>query len=223
MTTSQWHPGRRAPDSGGVVLRRAATTGLLLAATLTLSACGFTISGPDRPTCSEDSAAVGSQLSTIDPEGIACIRKFHEARFDMSQGPIDKEILGLTGDEEAPDISSDDGLMDLEILGPEGTLVASTDRIRFATGAQPDVDRITYFLVADAPDEFFELLRDGSDAYGIDRESVEDWIADVSSEQDAMSDYSFQPGTLLGMNVNYDVRYDATASKQVIIVDVYPL
>jgi hypothetical protein len=45
----------------------------------------------------------------------------------------------------------------------------------------------------------------------------------VSSDSDAVSDYSFQPGTLLGMNVNYDLRYDANASKQVVIVDVYPL
>jgi len=189
-----------------------------------LSACGFTISGPDRPTCSSDNAANGSQLSTLDPEGIACIREFHEARFDMSHGTIDKTTLSLPVDGDAPDISSDDGLIDLEILGPQGTLTTSTDRIRFfTTDTQPDIDRITYFLVAETPDEFFKALRDGSDEYGFDRASVEEWITDVSSEQDAISDYSLQPGTLLGMNVNYDLRYDANAEAQVVIVDVYPL
>jgi hypothetical protein len=224
MTSSQSGPSRqrRVPPFGR--RRTVGTAGLIVAATLALSACGFTVSGPDRLTCGEDVAAVGSPLSTIDPEGIACIRELHEARFDMSHGAIDKAILGLPVDEQAPDVSSDDGPMDLEILGPEGTLVASTDRIRFSTtNTQADVDRITYFLVADTPDEFFDMVRNGCDAYGIDRASVEDWIDAVSSDSDAVSDYSFQPGTLLGMNVNYDLRYDANASKQVVIVDVYPL
>jgi hypothetical protein len=208
-----------------LVLRRSATTiALIIATTLTLSACAFAISGPDRPLCNTESAGDGSQLSTIDPEGIACIREFHEAHFDMSHGTIDKTLLGLPVDEYAPNVSSDDGLIQLEILGPEGTVVASTDRIRFfTTDTQPDVDRITYFLTADTPDEIFGLLRDGSDAYGLDRASVEDWIDAVSSDSDGVSDFSFAPGTLLGMNVNYDVRYDVNAEVQVVIVDVYPL
>jgi hypothetical protein len=216
------HTQTRGPAS--VPRRTAIAIALIVATTLTLSACGITVSGPERTTCSSDTAEHTSALSTIDPEGVACIREFHEARFDMSHGTIDKTSLGLRGDEYAPDVSSDDGLIDLGILGPEGTLVASTDRIRFfTTDTQPDVDRITYFLVADTPEQFFEMLRDGSDAYGIDRASVEDWIGAVSSDGDGVSDYSFQPGTSLGMNVNYDVRYDANASKQIVIVDVYPL
>jgi hypothetical protein len=208
------------------VLRRGATRiGLILVTTLMLSACGFSSTdGAPDPTCDNDSAEGGTQLSTIDPQGAACILQSHEARFDMASGAIDKTTLGVPAGEYAPDISSDDGLIHLEIFGPQGTLVAATDHIRFfTTDTQPDVDRITYFLTADTPDEFFELLRDGSDAYGFDRASVEDWIDAVSSDSDGVSDFSFAPGTLLGMNVNYDLRYDVNASVQVVIVDVYPL
>jgi hypothetical protein len=188
---------------------------------MTSSACGVSRDGTSEAACD---AGGGAQLSTIDAEGAACILESHEARFDMSHGMIDKSLLGLPVDGEAPDVSSDDGLIRLEIVGPQGTLVASTDRIRFFTiDTQPDVDRITYFLFADTPEEFFELLREGSDAYGLDRASVDAWIDAASTDTDGVSDFSFAPGTLLGMNVNYDLRYDVNAAVQVVIVDVYPL
>jgi len=195
---------------------------LAIATVLMLGSCGFTIGGPQAAICNRDSD--NSAFSTIDPEGAACILTFHEARFDMSRGTIAKTALGVEADEYAPDVSSDDGLIDLEILGPDGTLDAATDRIRFfTTDTQPDVDRITYFLTANSPDELFQLVRDGSDVYGFDRTAVEDWITAASSDPHGTSDFAFDPGTALGMNVSYDLRYDENASVQVVIVDVSPL
>jgi len=160
----------------------------------------------------------------LDPEGIACILESHEARFDLRNGTIDKAAIGLPADGYAPDVQSRDGLIHLEILGPEGVLEASTDRIRFfTTDNVAAVSAITFFLVADTPAEFFALLEEGSDAYGIDRDSVDRWIESVDSEPNAVSDFAFAPGTTLGMNVSYDVRYDESASTQVAIVEVYPL
>lgn len=188
-----------------------------------LSGCGFSIHpGDQKPECTREEPE--GSFSTIDPEGIACILESHEARFDLRNGTIDKTALGLPADEYAPDVQSRDGLISLEILGPEGVLEASTDRIRFfSTDDDADVSAITYFLTADTPEEFFTLLEDGSDAYGIDRDSVDRWIDSVTGETDAVSDFAFAPGTALGMNVSYDLRYDEAASVQVVIVEVYPL
>ena len=69
----------------------------------------------------------------------------------------------------------------------------------------------------------FQLVRDGSDVYGFDRTAVEDWITAASSDPHGTSDFAFDPGTALGMNVSYDLRYDESESVQVVIVDVYPL
>jgi predicted small lipoprotein YifL len=199
----------------------------LLAAIASLTACGIRIPPIDQnpdPDSDKGTPVTGTDLSTLDADGIARILDSKTARFDMSDGTIDKSVLGLPADEYAPDVQSRDGLISLEIVGPQGSVTASTDRIRFfTTDAQPDVDRITYFLVAESTDEFFELLRDGSDAYGLDRASVDDWIDAVATDSDGVSDFSFDPGTTVGLNVNYDVRYDESAAVQVAIVDVYPL
>lgn len=206
-------------------LRRAAASIAVVAAIASLTACGVRIPPIDQnPDSDKGSPVTGTDLSTLDPDGIARILDSKTARFDMSGGTIDKSVLGLPADEYAPDVQSRDGLISLEIVGPQGSVTASTDRIRFfTTDAQPDVDRITYFLVAESTDAFFELLRDGSDAYGLDRASVDDWIDSVGTDSDGVSDFSFAPGTTVGLNVNYDVRYDESAAVQVAIVDVYPL
>ena len=129
------------------IARSVSIIALAIATVLMLGSCGFTIGGPQAATCNSDSG--NSAFSTIDPEGAACILTFHEARFDMSRGTIAKTALGVDANEYAPDVSSNDGLIELEILGPDGPLVSATDRIRFfTTDKRPDVDRITYCLTA---------------------------------------------------------------------------
>lgn len=206
-------------------LRRAVASIAVVTAIVSLTACGIRIPPIDpNPDSDKGTTVTGTDLSTLDADGIARILDSKEARFDMSEGTIDKSVLGLPADEYAPDVQSRDGLISLSIVGPQGTVEAETDRIRFfTTDAQPDVDRITYFLVAESPEQFFDLLRAGSDAYGLDRASVDDWIDSVATDSDGVSDFSFAPGTSVGLNVNYDVRYDSSAAVQVAIVEVYPL
>lgn len=202
--------------------QRAAGATALLVAALLLSGCGFSVHSGSAPECMREATDDG--LSTIDPEGIACIVRHHEARFDMSEGAIDKAALGIPVDELAPDVQIDDGNVRLEIAAPAGRIVASTDYIRFPDSSDdPSRAGITYFLVADSPEKFFAILRAGVDDYGLDGDAVERWIGDVTDDRDGASDFSFAPGTSLGLNVNYDVRYDESKSKQVVIVDVYPL
>ena len=202
--------------------QRAAGAAALLVAALLLSGCGFSVHSGSAPGCTRDAADEG--LSTIDPAGVACIARHREARFDMSEGAIDKAALGIPVDELAPDVQVDDGNVRLEIAAPAGRIVASTDHIRFPdSGDDPSRTGITYFLVADGPEKFFAILRAGVDGYGLDGDAVERWIGDVTDDRDGASDFSFAPGTSLGLNVNYDVRYDESKSKQVVIVDVYPL
>ncbi|KJC64743.1 hypothetical protein TZ00_09020 [Agreia bicolorata] len=206
-------------------MRRAIASIAVAVAIVSLTACGIRIPPIDpNPDSDKGSPVTGTELSTLDADGIARILDAKKARFDMSAGTIDKSVLGLPADEYAPDVQSRDGLISLEIVGPQGSVEASTDRIRFfTTDAQPDVDRITYFLVANSTDAFFELLRDASDSYGLDRAAVEDWIDSVAADADGVSDFSFAPGVKVGLNVNYDVRYDESAAVQVAIVDVYPV
>jgi hypothetical protein len=100
----------------------------------------------------------------------------------------------------------------------------STDHITFAGDDVDEVVRgVTYFLVADSPEQFFALLRAGVDDYGLDGDSVERWIDDVQDDPDGASDFAFAPGTALGVNVSYDLRYDEAKAKQVVIVEVYTL
>jgi len=202
-----------------------AASAALLAGALLLSGCGFTAhSDSGRPACTRDAVDVGSGQSTLDPEGVACIVEQHRARFDLSAGPIGKAALGVPLDEFAPEVASDDGSIDLEIVAPAGSIRVSTDHIAFAGDDVEAVVRgVTYFLVADSPEEFFGLLRAGVDDYGLDADAVERWIDDVQDDPDGASDFAFAPGTALGLNVSYDLRYDAAKAKQVVIVEVYPL
>ena len=205
-------------------VHKVAGAGLLIVAAVSLAGCGITIPPLDSTPGPDPAAPLGwSELSTLDPDGVNRILASQQARFDMSEGEIQKGTVGLGDADYGPDVNADGELIDLEIIGPAGTLTARTDYIRFFTADDaPTISRITYFLAADEPEDFFQLLRDGSDAYGIDSGDVESWISSIQSDSDGVSRFSFQPGTLLGMNVNYDVRYDAASPPQVVIVEVYP-
>lgn len=61
--------------------------------------------------------------------------------------------------------------MNLEILGPSGTVSAETDRLRLrlkGMNTRSDFTEVTCFLTADSFEGFSALVRDGVDRYGID-------------------------------------------------------
>ena len=106
------------------------------------------------------------------------------------------------------------------MLGPPAK---SLER-RTASGSTPptkrqDFSEVTYFLTTGSPDEFFDLIRDGVERYGIDCDSAERWISSPK-DPEGRSDFSLAPGTSTGLAVNYDLRYDGAKDTQVIIVHV---
>jgi len=216
-------PTRRRASWTATIGRRAAAVAVLLAGALSVAGCGYNIP-PLVPSDPPAQGALGpSELSTLDPDGVERIIASGQARFDLSDGEIPKSAVGLAASDYAPDVNAHGKLIDLEIVGPTGTLEASTDYIRFfTTDASPSIPTITYFLAADDSEDYFQLLRDGSDAYGIDGSDVEAWIESMATDSDGISRYSFQPGNRLGMNVNYELRYDRSSPPQVILVEVYP-
>lgn len=202
--------------------RQAAVVLLALSACLGLAGCQMT-GTPTEPT-SQGSTMSTSEFSTLDAAGVAAIRESRTARLDMSSGRLEKAAVRVTEDSYGPEINTrDSGKIKLTIVAPSGEISGETDRIRLnTTEKRPDFSELTFFLTADSPDEYFELIRDGVERYGIDADSAERWIAGAQREPERKSDFSITSGTSTGLDVNYDLRYDGTKDTQVIIVHVRP-
>ena len=157
--------------------RQAAVVLLALSACLALAGCQISRT-PTEPT-SQGSTMSTSEFSTLDAAGVATIRESRTARLDMSSGRLEKAAVQVTEDSYGPEINTrDSGKIKLTIVAPSGEISGETDRIRFnTTDKRPDFSELTYFLSADSPDEYFELIRDGVERYGIDADSAERWIA----------------------------------------------
>ena len=197
---------------------------VLLALTAGLALAGCQMSGtPTEPT-SQGSTMSTSEFSTLDAAGVAAIRESKTARLDMSSGRLEKAAVRVTEDSYGPEINTrDSGKIRLTIVAPSGEISGETDRIRFnTTDKRQDFSELTYFLTAASPDEYFGLIRDGVERYGIDADSAERWISSAQRDPERKSDFSITSGTSTGLDVNYDLRYDGTKDTQVIIVHVRP-
>jgi hypothetical protein len=202
--------------------RQAAVVLLVLAVTLALAGCQM--GGTTTEPTSQGSTMSTSEFSTLDAAGVAAIRESRTARLDMSSGRLEKAAVQVSDDSFGPEINTrDSGKIKLTIVAPSGEISGETDRIRFnTTEKRRDFSELTYFLTADSPDEYFELIRDGVERYGIDADSAERWIAGAQREPERKSDFSITSGTSTGLDVNYDLRYDGGKDTQVIIVHVRP-
>lgn len=214
-------PRATAPGKG-----TAAVIGLL--SLLVLGGCRTAVPAPAEP-ASPTSSSAGSTVktsafSTLDAVGVENIRNSRTARLDMSSGRLEKDSVRVTPDSYGPEINTrGSGKINLSILAPNGEISAETDRIRFNTTDQrTDFSEITYFLTANSPEEFFGLIRDGVQRYGISAESAEEWIESTQLDPTSKSDFSITPGTGTGLTVNYDLRFDGSKDTQVIIVHVLP-
>jgi len=210
-------------------LRKAARTSavaLAAAACLALTACQppGSATPAQTPHTSQGSTVNTSDFSTLDTAGVDKIRTELRARLDLSSGKLMKSAVGVSDTSYGPEINTqDEGKIKLTIVAPAGEIGGETDRIRFnTTNIQPDFSEITYFLTADSPEEFFALIRDGVEKYGIDGASAEGWISSASADPQMKSDFSITSGTSTGLDVNYDLRYDGSKDVQVIIVHVRP-
>lgn len=165
-----------------------------------------------------------SEFSTLDAAGVDQIRATKTARLDMSSGALKKAAVRVTEDSYGPEINTrDSGKIALTIAAPNGEITGETDRIRFkTTDKRPDFSEVTYFLTAGSADEYFGLIRDGVERYGIDGDSAERWISSAEADPATKSDFSITSGTATGLEVNYDLRYDGGKDTQVIIVHVSP-
>lgn len=195
---------------------------VLLALTASLALTGCQISGTTTEPTSQGSTMSTSEFSALDAAGVDQIRESKTARLDMSSGRLEKAAVRVTEDSYGPEINTrDSGKIKLTILAPRGEISGETDRIRFnTTNKRSDFSEVTYFLTADSPDEYFELIRDGVERYGIDGDSAERWIAGAQRDPERKSDFSITSGTSTGLDVNYDLRYDGGKETQVIIVHV---
>jgi hypothetical protein len=203
----------------GIPIKRLAA--ILLLAPLLLTGCVVPYGGADAATTA---TAAADGYARLDGAGIAQIKASKAARLNMSSGQLTKESVGLeAGTSQAPDVKVS-GVMELTVEGPSGSVSARTDRLRLnGMNNGSDFSEVTYFLTADNRDDYFALIRDGVDRYGIDKASAERWIESISSRPEDKSDFAIQPGMSTGLEVTYDLRYDGSKDVQLIIVHVSPL
>jgi hypothetical protein len=216
-----------SPERAAARLRGPAAVVLIaLAASLALAGCQISSPSaePTSATLSAGSTVNTTEFSTLDASGVAEIRNSKSARLDMTSGRLEKETVRVTQDSYGPEINTrDSGKISLTIAGPSGDVTGETDRIRFnTTTKRQDFSEVTYFLTTSSPAEFFDLIRDGVERYGIDSDSAERWISSRKANPEGKSDYSLAPGTSTGLAVSYDLRYDGAKDTQVIIVHVSP-
>ena len=222
MKTARRRPGQGQDASRGFRRNGSAATALLVAGLL-LTGCTVT-SGP-APTPPVMTTLAPGAFSTLDEAGVQQIKASRTARLDMRSGTLEKAAVNIDANEVfGPEINTrGSGKINLTIVGPTGEVTAQTDRIRFLSGeTRTDFSSVTYFLSTESREEFFGLIRDGVQHYGIDKESAEDWISSTEQDPGGKSDFSIQPGYATGLLVNYDLRYDGSKDVQVIIVHVMP-
>jgi hypothetical protein len=161
--------------------------------------------------------------SQFDEAGLKEIAATCQVTFDLTTNQLLKEDIGLPATARyVPDLHVD-GLMTLTLHGSHGTLTAQTDRIMFFTVADIAwVDEISYFLTADTPEEFFTILRDGAEAYGFDKTSVEYQIKSMKDRPNNGLKLALKPGYKLGFEVIYDLRYRGPGHVNTVIVLVTP-
>jgi len=200
-------------------MKRLAT--IVLAVPLLLTGCVVPFGGA-TPTVTSNPPAGAKIFSTLDEAGIEKIKASKSARLDMTTGYLRKSGVGLEdGSPEAPDVHISDGLMDLVIEAPYSAITARTDRVRLnGLNKRADFSEVTYFLTAGSRDDFFALIRDGVDRYGIDHESAEMVIKSISRSPEDKTEFAIAPGTSTGLQLTYDLRYDGAKDSQVIIVHV---
>ncbi len=119
----------------------------MLLASLLLTGCVVPYGGADAVTTATVAA---DGYSRLDEAGIAQIKASRIARFDMSSGQLTKESVGLENStSQAPDVLIPDGMIALDIEGPNGTVSAQTDRLRLnGMNTRSDFTEVTYFLTA---------------------------------------------------------------------------
>ncbi|CAH0162283.1 hypothetical protein SRABI83_00982 [Arthrobacter sp. Bi83] len=213
---------RRRQHLAGGLRGRAPVPAALLAFSLLLTGCTVT-SGP-RTSTTTATLAPGA-FSMLDDAGVEQIKASRTARLDMSSGTLEKAAVNVGVSENfGPEINTKGaGKIDLTIVGPAGEVTGKTDRIRFLSGeTRADFSEVTYFLTAGSREEFYELIRDGVQRYGIAKESAEGWISSTESDPASKSDFSITSGFATGLEVNYDLRYNGAKGVQVIIVHVHP-
>ena len=197
---------------------------VLLALTTSLALGGCQINGTSTEPTAQTSTLSNAEFSTLDAAGADQIRGTKTARLDMRSGSLKKAAVRVPEASYGPEINTrGSGKIALTIAAPDGEITAETDRIRFdTTGKRSDFSEVTYFLTADSADKYFSLIRDGVRRYGISSDSAERWISSTEKNPAKASDFSITSGTAVGLDVNYDLRYDGAKDTQVIIVHVRP-
>ena len=161
--------------------------------------------------------------SQFDEAGLEEIAATCQVTFNLTTNELLKEDLGLPATARSVPNLSVDGLMTLTLRGSRGTLTAHTDRITFFTVEQEAwVDEIAYFLTADTAEEFFTILRDGAEAYGFDKTSVERQIKTMKDRPDNGFKLALKPGYKLGFQVVYDFSYRGPGRVNTVIVSIDP-
>ena len=208
-------------------IARAAIAAVLV---LPLSGCGVVqarTSHSSLPRCdaptTQGTTMNEPKNSQFDEAGLKKIAATCQVTFDLTTNQLLKEDLGLPATARYVPNLSVDGLMTLTLHGSHGTLTAHTDHLRFFTVADIAwVDEISYFLTADTPEEFFTILRDGAEAYGLDKTSVERHIKSMTDHPDRGSKLALKPGYKLGFEVIYDYRYRGPGHVNTVIVSIHP-
>ena len=183
--------------------------------------------GPLIPDCvpsvSEKEQMMEDNRNTqLTREGIDAAKASCEVTFDLSAGQLPKTDVGLQPTDYVPWISAGE-LFTLKLVGSKGTFEERTDKVRFfSASGTSDIRVITYFLVAESPEEFFEIIRRGADAYGFDQATVDYWIEDTRKYPNVESDFVVGTGYKLGFRATYDVRYKGKGHANVVIVNVNP-
>jgi len=204
--------------------RAVAVASVALAMSLALTGCLPFIPSPNPvPDTDQGNTVNATGFSTLTPEGIAEIKSSNTASFDLSDGQLTLEDVGLEPGTPPSDVVAESGKISLEIVGSGGTLTAESDHLRFLAADGENINPITYFLTTEDDDEFFAMIREGVERYGIDSTVAEEWISSRAIDSDPASDFALPLGTALGFNVSYDLNYDPSTPVQVIIVQVYPL
>ena len=230
-------PSRSVKSSGGETRRRVrwVVMPVMVLALVGLVSCGVPSvleravsqeAGPLIPDCvpsaSGEVRADGNGNTQLTPEGIDAALASCEVTFDLSAGQLLKTDVGLRPDDHVPWMSAGD-LITLRLIGSKGVIEERTDKVRFLSyPGKADIRHLTYFLVAESPEEFFEIIRRGADTYGFDQATVDHWIEGTRKYPNEESNFVVGTGYKLGFEAIYDVRYQGNGKVNVIIVTVVP-
>ncbi|MET4144230.1 hypothetical protein [Arthrobacter sp. UYCo732] len=153
----------------------------------------------------------GPAYSKLDGPGVEKIIATKTALLDLRSGKLTRDDTGLGSEAKDAAFEVAEG-MDLTILGPKGSIEATAHHVIYKTGTSRESNVIYYVSRAKTDDEFFAILRNGVEKYGLPSHATHQLIRGITNTPEFSGSNDLGVGYATGVAVKYETQYNASSN-----------